>query len=182
MEVTDNLKREHRDIERIIDVVEVMSKRLARGDSSVVGSLRKAVSFIRGFADSCHHAKEEGILFPALESHGVPKESGPVGVMLYDHDLGRKYVAGIAQGLDRYEAGDKEAAKMVAENVRSYADLLRAHIQKEDMVLFPMAEKVFSEPEKHELHEQMEEVERHLKGKTHREYLQDIEDLERALA
>ncbi|MCL6472319.1 MAG: hemerythrin domain-containing protein [Firmicutes bacterium] len=182
MEVTDELKHEHRDIERVIDVIETMSERLARGDSSMVGLLHKASSFIKGFAEGCHHVKEEEVLFPALESHGVSKESGPIGAMLYEHASGRKYIAEIEQALSQYEAGDKEAANAVVNSVKGYTSLLRAHIQKEDMVLFPMAEKVFSEFEKHKLHEQMEEVEQRLEGKTHHEYLRDIEDMERAVA
>lgn len=182
MEVTKGLKQEHQDIQHVIDLMEQMSNRLVSGDSSMVPPLREAVDFVRGFADRCHHDKEEKLLFPALEASGVPRQGGPIGVMLHEHDLGRRYISGVSQGLDDYEAGKEGAADEVAKNVKGYAELLRAHIQKENMVLFPMAEKVLTEPEKADLGEKMEEVEHKLGERVHHEYLHDITDMEEALS
>lgn len=182
MEITKSLRHEHRDIERMIRLMDTMGDRLQSGDDSIVPYLRKSIDFVRGFADGCHHEKEEQILFPMLEARGVPVKGGPIGVMLHEHDVGRKYIAGLVQGLDRYESGEKAAAGDIIENIRGYTNLLRAHIHKEDMVLFPMAEQVLSEPEKTDLHERMEEAEHKITGKTHHQYIHDIKDIEEALS
>jgi len=50
-------------------------------------------SFLRGLpTDRFHHAKEEVFLFPSLESHGMPREGGPTGVMFVEHEIGRQLV------------------------------------------------------------------------------------------
>ena len=51
--------------------------------------LEPIVEFFRVFADKCHHGKEEDLLFPEMEKAGVPKEMGPIGVMLAEHQQGR---------------------------------------------------------------------------------------------
>jgi hemerythrin-like domain-containing protein len=35
------------------------------------------LAFFRTFTDTCHHGKEEGYLFPALEAIGVSRKNGP---------------------------------------------------------------------------------------------------------
>ncbi len=106
------------------------------------GTFRQAVDFIRNYADAWHHAKEEGHLFPALEEAGVPREGGPVGVMLMEHDMGRRHVAAMARALDAAEGGDAAARRTVVEHALGYADLLDGHIAKENRILFEMADRI----------------------------------------
>ena len=79
------LKHEHRIIERVLAVMERLAEKPGIGSKEV---WEKAIDFIRNFADKCHHLKEEQILFPALEEHGIPREGGPVGMMLLEHEAG----------------------------------------------------------------------------------------------
>lgn len=110
-----------------------------------------AVEFIRGFADRCHHAKEEHVLFPHLERRGIPREGGPVGVMLAEHEQGRAYVRSMAESREGAAAGDDRARQTFLGAVRGYCDLLVNHIEKENGVLFPMAERVLSPTDGEEL-------------------------------
>jgi hemerythrin-like domain-containing protein len=104
----------------------------------------KLIDFIRTFADGCHHAKEEDLLFVRLGERGFPTQGGPVAVMLHEHELGRAHVAAVADGLEAAAAGDEVAREAVAKHLAGYADLLRHHIFKEDNVLFPMADQALS--------------------------------------
>jgi len=45
--------------------------------------------FFSVFVDTCHHGKEEELLFPAMETVGISRESGPIGAMLGEHQQGR---------------------------------------------------------------------------------------------
>jgi hemerythrin-like domain-containing protein len=72
---------------------------------------RQGVDFVRNFADRCHHAKEEENLFPRMEARGVPRDGGPIGVMLFEHEEGRAYVRAIAGAIDDYEADGIAAAR-----------------------------------------------------------------------
>ena len=50
------------------------------------------VEFFQVFTDKCQHGKEEGFLFPALMKKGIQKNDGPIGVLLDEHEKGRRYM------------------------------------------------------------------------------------------
>ena len=129
---TETLREEHRVILRALVLVDVATGRLSRGRPLPEGWWSALLTWLRGFADMNHHAKEEQHLFPALAHAGVPAEGGPVGVMLEEHTEGRALVLamGAEQGEDRALAA------------RRYVKLLRDHIDKENGVLLPLAEGV----------------------------------------
>jgi hemerythrin-like domain-containing protein len=93
------------------------------------------------FADRCHHGKEERLLFLAMEAAGVPKENGPLAVMLSEHGRGRLFIAEMKNLVISYEKGESGALLVFTTPALQYVDLLRSHIWKENNVLFPMAEK-----------------------------------------
>lgn len=84
MKPTDILKEEHVLILEMLRVIEAMCAKMDKGERPDIASLEKMIDFIRNFADKCHHAKEEKLLFPALEKAGIAREGGPVGVMLHE--------------------------------------------------------------------------------------------------
>ncbi|MCX7887840.1 MAG: hemerythrin domain-containing protein, partial [Verrucomicrobiae bacterium] len=98
MKPTEILMAEHRVIEQVLNVLEAMAERAANGDLNRQEA-RDAVAFFRGFADRCHHGKEEAQLFPAMEAKGIPREGGPIGVMLCEHEQGRAAVRGMAEAV-----------------------------------------------------------------------------------
>lgn len=138
----DSLVQEHEIIERVLDSLEREARAIVTGKAVDRVFFAGAISFVRKFADGVHHQKEEQVLFPALCDAGLPKDGGPVGVMLFEHDAGRDHIRGIEQSLDAAAAGDANARQRLIQGTLEYVELLRAHIQKENMVLFPMAERV----------------------------------------
>lgn len=137
------LKEEHDLILRGLVVLEKAADRLAGGRPVAPETLQALVEFFRNFADRCHHGKEEAMLFPALESAGLPREGGPTGVMCHEHDLGRACVRGMAGAAARL-ARDPGAAAEIVEHARQFIPLLRAHIDKENGVLFVMADSILA--------------------------------------
>lgn len=182
MSATENLKEEHQVILRMIKVLNVASNRLERGQEVSHDVFKKAVDFIRTFADRCHHGKEQDTLFPLMVERGIPSRGGPIAVMLKEHEEGRRYVKGLAEALAKYESGDEEAKRAVVENARSYAKLLEQHIYKEDNILYPMGDRVLSHTDNQELLEKFEKIEKETIGEgKHEYYLNIIEELEREL-
>ena len=147
---TDNLIDDHSNIQQLMDVME----RITTVKNPDIEHLEFIVTFIREFADGCHHAKEEGLLFPKLVDKGIPKEFGPIGMMLREHEEGRNFVKGMADNLDLYKSGNKEALQAINQNMTGYVDLLRNHIAKENNVLFKMADQVLSNEEQKQLLDQ----------------------------
>ena len=144
---TDILKAEHRGIEKMLGAVARSVPALRAGDATPVALLEQAGDFFRGFADACHHYKEEQVLFPALGAKGFSPEQGPVAVMLYEHEEGRGFIRAMAQAIADHKAGEPAALVHLAEAASAYVSLLTAHIQKEDNVLFAMADRFLSADE-----------------------------------
>jgi hypothetical protein len=69
-------------------------------------SIGDCSGFFRNFADRCHHSKEEDELFPKMVEHGIPKEGGPIGVMLMEHDQGRAFVRGMSEAAEQQQLYD----------------------------------------------------------------------------
>ena len=182
MSATDDLRTEHRAIERMLAILEAAAQRLGQSQRVRPGLFREAVDFVRNFADRCHHGKEEKNLFPRMEARGVPRHGGPLGVMLFEHDEGRAYVGALAGAIDAYESGDESAARAIAENARGYVDVLRNHFMKEDNILFPMADRVLSPADQQELEQRFDQIETEVMGPgVHERYHHLLDELEREL-
>jgi hemerythrin-like domain-containing protein len=156
---TDILRREHDAILRMLDATDEVIRRLDAGGTVEPGMLNGLLEFFRLFADQCHHGKEEDLLFPKLEQKGMPRETGPIGVMLLEHDQGRAFVRQMEQAAGEFAQGKTGAAARWTAAAAGYAALLREHIHKENNILFVMAERMLTPEEQQELSEQFEKVE-----------------------
>ncbi len=140
MRATRELKDEHGGIKVMLAILGKVCDRLEAGQRVEQKHIEEILEFLKVFVDKCHHAKEEDLLFPAMEKAGIPRERGPIGMMLLEHQAGRDFIGGMtlaAAAMAKAEAG---AARRFAANARSYTELLLQHIEKEDQVLYPMAE------------------------------------------
>jgi hemerythrin-like domain-containing protein len=137
MYATQQLREEHEGILVVLDVLEHLGREVALGRPVETADLARILDFLRTFADRCHHGKEEDLLFPALEVAGLPSQGGPIGVMLAEHTEGRAHIRGMADALARHPVGTA-----FADHALAYVRLLRAHIDKENGVLFMMTERM----------------------------------------
>ena len=132
---TDVLRDEHRIILGALDMLETAAARSDGGRVLPESWWAETIEWLRAFADRNHHAKEERLLFPAMVKAGVPSEGGPIAVMLEEHTEGRALVQAMAT------AAPAERPAVA----RRYVRLLRDHIEKENGVLFPLADAVLDE-------------------------------------
>lgn len=180
MEATNILMSEHRVIEKVLDALDHGADRLEAGEGVTPEFFLNTADFIRGFADGCHHVKEEEVLFPDLVQHGVPQQGGPVGVMLSEHEQGRVYTRGMRAAAERLQAGDPSAKAEILRNARGYTALLHAHILKEENVLFTLADRVIPADEQPQVVEDFEAVEHEETGEgVHEKYLAMADSLEK---
>jgi hemerythrin-like domain-containing protein len=156
---TTVLRGEHTAILRMLDLTEEVARRALAGATVSPETLGELLEFFKVFADRCHHGKEEQLLFPLLERKGLPRNGGPVGVMLYEHEGGRALVRDMTRAAESFAAGDPAAAEEWGAAAVEYASLLRAHIAKENNILFVMAERMLTPEEQAELSSAFERVE-----------------------
>jgi hemerythrin-like domain-containing protein len=168
---TEQLKDEHSAVKIMLQILEAVSKKLESGQKVSAEHLDMIIEFIRIFTDKCHHGKEEGILFPAMEEAGIPAEGGPIAVMLSEHDSGRKYVRGMSRGIAEYRKSGLKATPKIVKNARGYIELLTQHIYKEDNILYPMADKYLSAMAQGELMGKFEQLEEEVIGPGEHEKL-----------
>jgi hemerythrin-like domain-containing protein len=154
------LKEEHELIMIMLRILEKVCANIEAGESMNAENVGMILDFFKSFADIFHHAKEEALLFPAMEEAGVQGEGGPIGVMLSEHSRGRGLVKSMKESFEKCASGDLESLPLFINNARAYITLLSGHIAKENNVLFPMAERQITMTRQQELIDGFERVER----------------------
>ncbi len=155
---TQDLRKEHESILYVLNIMDRMITSKTKADDVMLGYYDEVVYFLKIFADRCHHGKEENYLFRELVKHGVPEEGGPVGVMLQEHAQGRTFIAMMSAALEYKNLEEFNSA------ASQYQELLRKHIEKENSVLFVMADRVLDEAAQDEMFEQFEQHEENVVG------------------
>ena len=164
MKPTEDLIHEHEAIKKMLGIMDKISENIKNNKEVDTNDIEDIIEFLKTFADKCHHGKEENALFPALVLAGIPKENGPIGVMLHEHTLGRGYIKEIETSTEDFKAGNSNSIQLIANSLLSYVNLLQNHIQKEENVLFKMADKVLSNQVQDDVYEQFEKIEEEVVG------------------
>ncbi len=167
---TQDLRREHDAILYVLQILDKMILSNNRESEILLRYYGELVYFLKIFADKCHHGKEENYLFEELVKKGIPKDNGPVGVMLNEHAQGREYIAQMSRGFDEKDIEIFNNAAVL------YRDLLRQHIEKENSVLFVLADNVIDEQSQDLLYEQFEQYEEDVIGQGVHEKLHAMID------
>lgn len=165
----DDLKHEHEAILFGLKILKGMVKHSTERKPGLKVDFQRFIGFLKEFADKCHHGKEEGILFPAMVGAGMIKKGGPMEVMLAEHVQARNLVQTMEDSLN----GNLELGRMTIA-AKEYSTLLDNHIQKENNVLFVMAEKILRPDQLDMLYAAFEEHEEKVIGKGRHEELHAI--------
>jgi len=171
MTPTETLKHEHQIILMVADAARRQAQSIQATGKVNAEKIAKLLEFFENFVDRCHHTKEEGHLFVKLHDHGLAWDEGPLLVMWAEHDQGRRHVAAIKGALDAAAAGQPPALAQVKDNLLAFVELYRQHIDKEDNVLYPMANRLLTQEDQQALAAAFDRVEAEELGEgTHEKY------------
>ena len=171
MTPTEILKHEHQVVLRVLEAAEKEVASIRQRGTIHVTLIREMADFFRGFVDHCHHTKKEKHLFARMHQQGMSLTSGPLAVMLHDHEQGRACIQAIWEALLEKGEPDAEAVAKIADSLSLYVSLLRGHIDREDNVLYPMADRLLSRPDQEALTVAFEKVEAEEMGEgVHEKY------------
>lgn len=162
----DALRHEHDAILSTLQILRRMAGR-ARQGSADAGDIAALLGFLQEFVDKCHHGKEEGLLFPALQRTG--RQADLVGELSAEHEQGRALVAALRRA--SAPVLDAEAFGAAAGD---YAAFLERHIAKENDVLFPQAEQALGADELAALQQAFAAFELQVIGQGRHEELHDL--------
>ncbi len=135
------LTRDHELIERVIAA---FREELANAAGPSPELAAEFVDFFVRYADGIHNKKEETHLFPLLEQRGIPREGGPLGAMLQEHEHGRQLLAAMGSASRAFTNGDPSAAAELRRVFDTWTELVHQHYWKENDVLYPMGRRAFS--------------------------------------
>lgn len=137
---TESLRRDHQLIEKMLKALDTTAGLLKSGRAVPAPILDQIIDFTSNFTIVCHHGKEEGSLFPALENSVMPREGGPIARMLYEHEVTKQLAAKMEESAKGYLQSGKPDA-LVAD-IKSYIDHMALHLAKENHRLFMMADMI----------------------------------------
>jgi len=143
MRFLEVLMEEHRGFTAMLDVLDAVADRLARGANVPTPMLVDVLDFFETFTDR-HHDKEEETLFPLLAKHGVGADQTVVRALTTQHEAGRMYGAKMRASLTRIQAGDPGADTDLAEQAKGYTELIREHIRIEDEYFYKLADQLLT--------------------------------------
>lgn len=160
MNYIDTMVFEHANIKRMLMVVRAFCYKLYNKEYVDFADVDQMIDFIKNYADKHHHGKEELKLFNKMVQHLGPAAQKLVNNgMLVEHDMGRFYIQQLQEAVKDYQSGNKEAVLDIIANSISYTHLLDRHIQKENDIVYPFAQKNFNKEISDEIQKECEEFE-----------------------
>jgi hypothetical protein len=153
------LMEEHKIMLQILDKLTAIAGELQRiGDKSHASDRIPILDHIaEDFMDSeKHYLREENVLFPVLEKHGVTE---PPAIMWMEHNQIRerkKQLKGILENRDNMDF--HEFKKRLSEVSKALNELLPSHFFKENNILFPTALRVVENQEWSDVRKEFDEI------------------------
>ena len=151
VQLTEVLTLEHELIREVLTCLERTTDDCAAEGRLREQEAREAVDFFRVFVDQCHRRKEECCLFAVMAQHAFPPDHGPLGILVAEHEQARWHLRNMVQSIDAAVLGRPRAVRRFINHARSYVQLLRDHIRKEDEHLFPLADQYVTEADQRAL-------------------------------
>jgi len=180
MSAIEILVDEHRLISRVVNVLTVLHRRLESDDYADVNVLTDVVDFFRMFVDRNHHAKEEDALFPTLERRAVNPQGCTIQSLKSEHEQARILTTTLTDAIGKYKTSDPTAKSKICTTIGNSIELYSDHIWRENILLFPMAEKALQESELNDVTSSCGEIEKRLGTGFRSKYEQLVSALEKA--
>lgn len=170
------LMREHRLIERMVEVISEELRKTKEENRAKPSFIEATVDFFRTYADRTHHGKEEDILFRDLAKKKLsPEHKRVMDELTEEHVFARKTVGSLNSAKERYLQG--ETAASLKDIIGYMEELIRfypIHIEKEDKRFFYPCMEYFSEEEQDNMLAEFWEFDKKM---IHEKYQRLVEEL-----
>ena len=144
MKGIDILVEQHENVLVFVDVVKDKCLKIFNKEEEVdLEFFNKVIDFGRNYVDAHHHKEEEDILFRVMvDTLGESIAHIINDAMLFEHNVGRMYLMNLKYAIQEYEMFNEDVYKLaIVSNAFGYVSMMEEHINKENEVLYPYADK-----------------------------------------
>jgi hemerythrin-like domain-containing protein len=135
VEIIEILRQEHRNIEKLLRVMEQELSVFDRGERPDYEVFGAVIEFFKEYPDSCHHPKED-IIYEKFKAR-APDRAASIPDLEIEHREGAVRLRRVAQAIDAVLNDQELLRESVDQIVRDFIDNERKHIALEDAVVFP---------------------------------------------
>ncbi|MFT3751332.1 MAG: hemerythrin domain-containing protein [Paludibacter sp.] len=169
MTLTENLISEHKDIIELLGIMNKIANNIESNKVFYTSDVEDIIKFLNFFIDKSHHSKED-IFYQELSVTETTDENVLISVMLYEHVLARKYLNDIKSCIENCKVGNNFSHELLSESLINYVKLIKNHINKEENIIFPIAERVFPPEKQKKMLVKFEEIEARIEGQGFQEH------------
>jgi hemerythrin-like domain-containing protein len=135
--IIEILLEEHRNIEKLLLVLEQELEVFARSERPDYEILQAIIQYFQDYPESCHHPKED-MVFKQLKVRD-PAAAKRIGDVEAEHQVETKRLLGFAQAVEHILAGREFLRQAFHNVVHDFIEHQRQHMDKEERLLFPSA-------------------------------------------
>jgi hemerythrin-like domain-containing protein len=135
VEIIEILRQEHRNIEKLLRVMEQELNVFDRGERPDYEVFGAVIEFFKKYPDSCHHPKED-IIYRKFKARD-PGRAASIADLEAEHREGAVRLRRVAQAIESVLNDQELLRENVDRIVRDFIDNERKHIALEDEVIFP---------------------------------------------
>lgn len=150
MKPTEVLEREHQVIEQVAQTCGTCAEALREKITVPFSVLQSIVTFLRVYGNQYHNQEEERLL-AMLRDKGVPAGSCPVATLEHEKEKLAVMIDQLSSAVDIYIRSGGTVNSTLTDTLQALAEFYPDHIWKENYLLLPMADKVFTEADQRTL-------------------------------
>src|ERR1700692_3178463 len=135
--IIERLSQEHRNIEKLLAVLERELEVFDRGDRPDYEVIRAVISYFEVYPEVYHHPQED-LVFAKLTNRD-PAAAAKVGDLAREHQKGTERLRRVAHAVENVLADAEVLRQNVDTIVRDFIEHERRHIMMEDRDFFPAA-------------------------------------------
>ncbi len=135
IEIIEVLRQEHRNIEKLLGVLERELSVFDRGDRPDYDVILAVIDYFKGYPEKCHHPKEDIIVakFRARD----PVAAAVIGDLEAEHREGVMRLRRVAQAIESVLDDQDLFRQTVDDIIRDFINHERQHMAMEERVVFP---------------------------------------------
>lgn len=135
--IIERLSREHRNVARLLSILERELEVFDRGDRADYEVIRAVISYFEVYPEVYHHPQED-LVFAKLKMRD-PTAAVKVGDLAREHQKGADRLRRVAHAVDSVLADRELLRQNVDSIVREFIEHERRHMMLEDRDFFPAA-------------------------------------------